>query len=738
MILSEVSTGEIASATGVGKRHIQSRSNREKWPYRSKEKNGQHSRVFPINSLPSEIQTKVAKKIGPSKLDIGALCPEARLVALREISGIQETSLSVFKQKAPNLEGAIWDKKTAERHMIAQEALNVPKGHKRREWIKLVGLKYGKDRATVYKYIRKFKENGIAGLRHTNSTKGQAKAWDKEALGFWIGLVLKRAHRKISKKELYKVLKAEAEKYNWKVGGYKNACYWIKKVVTPQLLALQNGGARELDNSLPPILRNYNDLRPFEILVGDQHRFDFWVIDDETGEVFRPECYLWQDLRTRLLYGGFPTRKYNSQDMGLSLRIGVKFFGLFEAVYTDHGRPELSHYIEGIVQEIRNPSVKTGELLDYPLDLSGVDHEEACCEIKIPGEHRKAIVRNAKAKMIEGTFDVLEGALRNHFRLPGYVKRLRNSSERQDIDEQEVRRLAETGKLPTWTDFVIAFYELLAWYNNEKVHRGVIKEWMWKPKPKTATPIDCVNMCIQDGWRPTKLSDEAIDLIFLAKESMPRTVDRGRIRFHNRIYEHANLITLTGRKVNVRYDPLDPEWILVFQNGEYICRAEPVEYSSMKDQNLAQRKIHEKAKLKKNCVQTYRNLTSGILDIRNFSTAPGIEKTAALVGKDKRKRANENRGLYYERTQEELDNEVIQLEVKVQESTLRTKAKKELPERPSYFRTDLDRFKWVIKQEIAGGVVLEDDQLFKLEYESRMDEGEREHWESVRQLGAGG
>ena len=36
-----------------------------------------------------------------------------------------------------------------------------------------------------------------------------------------------------------------------------------------------------------------------------------------------------------------------------------------------------------------------------------------------PGTHKKAIVKNAKAKMIEGTFDKLERILRSRFQYLG-------------------------------------------------------------------------------------------------------------------------------------------------------------------------------------------------------------------------------------------------------------------------------------------------------------------------------
>ena len=95
--------------------------------------------------------------------------------------------------------------------------------------------------------------------------------------------------------------------------------------------------------------------------------------------------------------------------------------------------------------------------------------------------------------------------------------------------------------------------------------------------------MDCLKMCCIDGWRPRWLSESATDLVFLAKVTRGRVVDRGRIMLKNIPYEHDAMITLHSQRVDVRFDPMDPEWVLIFQNGEFICCAEPVEHSSMKD-----------------------------------------------------------------------------------------------------------------------------------------------------------
>lgn len=616
------------------------------------------------------------------------------------------------------------------RAVITSEALSVPPGKKKSEWVSEIAAKHGKSRATIYNYLSAYKKEKVKGLTHTRKTKGQPKAWTPEALDSWIGLVLKRAHRKISKKSLYRILKIEADKNNWKIGSYSNACEKISEILTPQLEALQKGGARALDNSLPPTLRSYADLQPFEIIVGDQHRFDFWVTDPQTGEVFRPEGYLWQDLRTRAIYGLALGKKYNSHMIAHALWIGVRQFGLFRNIYTDNGKPELSRYVTTIVEGVKDFELNAHETISAPTDLSNVHHEETRCDVTLSGQHRKAIVRNAKAKMIEGTFSVLErSGLLDQALISGTVKRLTDPSEWQEVDEKENKQLAEAWQLLTSEEFYQALIAVCDWYNCEKSHRGLLKEAP-TPKPKSMTPMDCIEMCMRkEGWRPRMVPDELIDLLFMPKEPNPRTVDRGRIRFQNGLYEHPKLIELNGQKVELRFDPQDLGYVLVFQKDKYLCRAETVEYSSMKDRELASRKIKEKRHHKKMVIQRYKEMTKDIPDVRQFSRVPKIEKTAALIANDKRKKAIENKELYRERTEKELAVEVAELKA-ISETTPENTAKDPKQfDRPDFFLDEWSRYRWVLVREMENLSVPVSDQEFKKEHEAKMSPDQLKYWE---------
>ena len=111
-----------------------------------------------------------------------------------------------------------------------------------------------------------------------------------------------------------------------------------------------------------------------QIVVGDQHIFDYWVEDKETGKVFRPECYLWLDMRTRMVYGlafAKPGKGYNSETVRQSLRIGLKRFGKFGRTYNDNGRPELAQAVTAIINELAAYGMEIGSEADLYRTASG-------------------------------------------------------------------------------------------------------------------------------------------------------------------------------------------------------------------------------------------------------------------------------------------------------------------------------------------------------------------------------
>ena len=749
----------LALLLNLTKRVINKRADKEGWRFL---RGSNRMKLYYIDTLPEDVQTALAEN-GKMSIDaLPALSPCVALATVEHLAGDAPSYSDGFETRLYERQpsdawtgnniidmNVIRNPRVIKWSRIVTEAQNVPQGWKGRAWVADVASRHNTTVSTVYRQIKKYSDKGLAGLKHTKGDR-KPRAWTPEAIDWWVGLCLKREHRNMAKDALYANLVAKSVEMGWKVGSYESALWWLSKKITPQLKAYQRGGLRALDNMLPPVLRAYSDLESFETLVGDQHRFDFWVTDDETGEVFRPEGYFWQDLRTRCFYGGAIDKKYDSYLMGMALHMGLKIFGPFGSIYNDNGKPERSRYLMSILKDMRAIGLEVRHEVDAAVDVDGCDAEEVNPLATVPGTQRLAIVKNAKAKMIEGTFNVLESILIDHFCVPGSCAILGGDINENDVAWLEIKKLAAAGKLLTYREFVLTVLKAMDYYNSKKAHRGVLKEWKWRPKPKTATPLDCLKQCVADGWKPVMLTQEAIDLVFLPRVNNGRMVDRGRIIFQGETYEdkrercdcsdaRPHLIDLHSKRVELRYDPLDPEWLLVFDDGNYICRAEPVEYSSMINPDLTARKIEEKRRHRKGFILEYRALTSGIPDMLEYSKVSTIEKAAAVIGAERKAIQEKNREIYRELSPEEMEAGIRKIENRSQKTEIgsqKSEVRNQKPlKRPTYFMTELDRYKWVMKAENHGDELAQADFEFKQDYEGRMNEDQREYWEAVRQYG---
>ncbi|MGA2733774.1 MAG: Mu transposase C-terminal domain-containing protein [Syntrophobacteraceae bacterium] len=605
-------------------------------------------------------------------------------------------------------------------HQIVQEAKTPPPGWQSGKWIKHVAVKYGHAYQTIYEGIAREEERGLAGHLHAKSNRGKPKSWDDPALDYGLGVFLKRPHRRMSEKACYEEMVAEATQRGWRVGGYRSFTQHLAKRLNPLLLAQKNGGRRALDNVLPPVLRTYADLAPFQMGCGDQHDIGYWIMDDETGRVFRPQTYVWLDLRTRILYGFWLGQHYNSYAVGLALRMGCQRFGPFRSIYTDNGRPEISRYITGLANEMALLGIGLGEIVDLPIDLSDGDPEEAACIVI--NNHIRALPRNGKAKLMEPFFHHLEVRLCDS-KIPGAVKRLSASGEEQEVDEIEAKKLAKDGKLLKFSEFALIFAKLAHHYNWQRPHRGLFKEWPEKPRPLEVTPMDALRYSYEhEGWRPVKVPDEIVNLAFLARET--RTVDRGRVRFRTAcadLYEHSELARLHDQKVVIRFDPLDPRWIIVYHNSKLICVAQPVEYSSMVDKDLARRKIKEKRRLAKLWSDEYQRLTSQIPDLIEYSRIPRLEAAATVVREKLEMEQISGNKLLCEPDPEQLAATVrANLAFETSEEPISVEV--ELPGRkPPIFEYEIERCQYLIAEKKRGEKLTVTEEKFLTEFVAGID-----------------
>ena len=285
-------------------------------------------------------------------------------------------------------------------------------------------------------------------------------------------------------------------------------------------------------------------------------------------------------------------------------------------------------------------------------------------------------------------------------------------------------------------------YQALDYYNRERPHRGVLREWVGRPKPVKATPYDCLMQCIHDGWGPRYISPEAADLLFL--ERRRRIVQRGRVTVDNDWYEHDALLEMHGQRVEVRFRPYEKDLALIYQDGKFVCAAHHVEYSSMKDDSLAERKILEKREKRRAVAERFRTWIRGIPDLRQYSEVPETERVAAVVGNERRRmeaaRANEVKALSPEEFAEKVA-EVERLNERLPDGRTQalamSAASKPVPPRPDFWMSNTDRFLWCIQCEAAGGGLLAEDRAFMEAELAAMTPAQRERWEFERRSANG-
>jgi len=476
---------------------------------------------------------------------------------------------------------------------------------------------HGVSVSSVKRYINHITTNGY---QPKQQQPRPLAAWDTEALEFFkrIYLMIRRDVGRCTVRNAYQQTVIVAKKNGWKVGSEQSA-YVHAREIHAALKLYVKGGNRALDN-LFYIARDLSNLRPFQIVVGDQHRFDFWV-KDEQGVYFRPECYLWLDMRTRLVYGIAFDRNYNSRTVLRALKMGVERFGKFESTYNDNGTSEKSAVADYTIEQLQQYGMKfcdegelyrteTGAYVVEGADGKMVSVAKSRTEWKKQNRRIYANVKNAKTKPIERFFSTLEQILADQC-LPGYVRDIRaNAAE----DEETNRRLEwqkKSGYILNLEEFASQVVKAIDYYEH-RIH-GTLKH----------SPHDDLKHAIDsEGWQPSFIEPQ--DLYYLFLERTYATVRGDRVTLSGKQYigpnltqdmvrtNRGNLAGLNRQKVELRYDPDNPEsgiWAIDPRDNQaiFLTAVEPI---SMLDNNAASIALEQKRKNMKAIREAYRSMTA--------------------------------------------------------------------------------------------------------------------------------
>lgn len=339
------------------------------------------------------------------------------------------------------------------------------------------------------------------------------------------------------------------------------------------------------------IKRTYKDLYSNDIWVCDNHTFD--VIVNEDGKNVRVYLSTFLDVRSRKIVGWYVTDNPKSQATVIALRNGIRAYGIPKMVYSDNGREFLTHDIGGKGFRERKSYTESEEHKPPTiLELLGI-------------EFRTALVRNAKAKIVERAYRTLKEQFSRLF--DGYTgghvlerpERLKHLAKNPD-------NFTVTEDFREYVD-----YWIRGCYNRE-VHtgdgmNGKCPDQVYSDcliEQRTALPEE-LNLMMLRNSRMQKVKRNGVMLKFYDKELWYRTDELCLHHF--------------GESVYLRYDPEDLNSVRVYnEEDRFIGEAAletPLSYFASTEEIQAH--MQETRKLEKT--------------VKAYKKQKGIETEDALV-----------------------------------------------------------------------------------------------------------
>ena len=321
------------------------------------------------------------------------------------------------------------------------------------------------------------------------------------------------------------------------------------------------------DRCAPYIRRIYEDIASNEWWIADNHTFDV-MVRDKAGKIHRPYLTAFLDARSGIFTGFHITYNPSSEATLIALRKGILEYGIPDNIYVDNGREFLTFDIGGLGHRKKKP--KNGE---EPFEPPGVFK-------RLGINMTNAIVRNAKAKIIERRFEDVKNDL----------SRLFNTYTGGSVAEKPERLKAVLKKDQIYTDEEFEEYvtAVLKGYFNMEAYNGAVAEDKGKCK------MDVFN----DHLLKRRTASKGELNLMLMRSSRPQTVTRrgvhldiggGRIDFWNDDFVHL----LLGKKVYFRYDPEDLSEIRIYDLEDRYVMSVPADNAAVLSYNASRDEVKE-------------------------------------------------------------------------------------------------------------------------------------------------
>ncbi len=530
---NSLSITDLATALGVSKQAISQRAARESWAFEEITARGGKKRLYPVASIPKDVQTALQKSAITNALPVIAAEVAAPMVIVAPETMLNDKQ-RLERDARAGVKAAILRTMTVAR--CSQEAAmhtllaNARSGLLEEVTINMLRLsRDARGRAgDGFPSIRTLKRwLATDDLSPKQRVKDMSvPAWAKSFLSLY------QQPQKPSISDAYfsfcKVW-PEAD---------RPSIHQVRRFLDKLgAVTRERGrmGARELKNIQPFVRRDFSLLEPNDVWSADGHTFDAEVQHPFHGRPFRPEITTWIDIATRRIVGWSVDLAESSIAVADALRNAVENAGVPALIYVDNG----SGY-------------KNAFMKDAATGLVG----------RIGSTMTHSLPYNSQAKgVIERSHQLWTTAAR---KLPSFIGAAMDREARLEQFKLTRKAIKAGGAMPLmpWDLFVQFCDETLADYNN-RAHRSL----------GNTSPNLTLRAFQAKGWEPHTLAEEELATLF--RPRVTRTLARAEIRLFNNIYFARELEEFHGLEAHIAYDIHNADTIWVYApDGRLICEAQ--------------------------------------------------------------------------------------------------------------------------------------------------------------------
>ena len=345
------------------------------------------------------------------------------------------------------------------------------------------------------------------------------------------------------------------------------------------------------DRYTPYIRRTYNSMHSNDYWIADTHTLD--IISSGDNRLHRLDLVAFMDARSGIIVGWHITEKPGSQATLIALRKAIARYGIPKYIYVDNGREFLTKDVGGLGHR-QKKSTKDEFKAPLVFERLGITMVNA-------------IVKNAKAKIIERRFkDIKDGLSRPFDTFTGGT-----IIERPEKLKQVLK--GKQGVIPTDKELIETIDELIEHYFNYEIYNGSVRKDKGKIKQqvyednlitKRIAEESDLNLMLMRSSRKYKVGPRGVHL----------TVAGEQIDYWNNKFVDNYI----GKEVYFRWDPDDLSYIRVYDLEDRFLMTVPadneavLEYgASVDDIKVAMSKTRSHSKEVKRELKELKGLYGG-------------------------------------------------------------------------------------------------------------------------------